>query len=456
MKRRGIIVVAVLFAALVALFTLDLRHTSNDSGPKIFFTAEGHGQLLAGAGQAEIHVPYPVVPAGYGPRDRHEVTSAAQPQMARAIALQVGDAKLTLVSVDLLEIDSQLLEDLKPRLPSNAGEVWVCATHTHSGMGNYDPNLLAQIAGTGRFKKEAREALLDAIAHSVGDARESSDGYLFAEQGFTLTGDTNRDGQPELESSGHELLLMPKGPSRIFDLLFVAAHPTTVPRTTTQLDGDYPARLATPHDTHFQIAVFEGALGDQSISVEGAAELVTTTQHTTLAWQVERFAFRRYDVTPESEDTAFPPPEPPRMKPLGRISVATVEVALPPTEIHAGPNSAHRAASNLVDHLAAPHSAQLSVARLGPLTLIAVPGEPTAAAGHALREAVGDKGALVLGLCNGYVGYIETPDRVEKGIGESPRQYYDASLLSRFTSAASLAGQSLGLPTRNQEPGTRN
>jgi len=449
-KRPDIIVVAVLLTALLALFTLDLRHTAADSTPKIFFTAEGHGQLLAGAGQAEIHVPYPVVPAGYGPKDRHEVTSAAQPQMARAIALQVGDAKLTLVSVDLLEIDSQLLEDLKPRLPSDAGEVWVCATHTHSGMGNYDPNLLAQIAGTGRFKKAARDALMDAIAHSVGDARGSMSGYLFAQQGLSLTDDSNRDHQPEVESSGLEVLLMPKGPDQILDLLFVAAHPTTVTRPASQLDGDYPARLATPHDSHFVNAVFEGALGDQSISLAGASELFSSTRSKSLEALVERFVFRFRDLTSaDTEDTGFPPAEPPMMKPPGTLTIAQTKVELASTEIHAGPTWTHRASSNLVDHLAAPHSAQLSVARLGPLTLIAVPGEPTAAAGRALREAVGDKGALILGLCNGYVGYIETPDRVAKGIGEAPRQYYDASLLSRFTSAASLAGHTLGLPARN-------
>ncbi|MBS2032270.1 MAG: hypothetical protein JST54_30500 [Deltaproteobacteria bacterium] len=431
MKRllRALAVLAL--AALLALFTLDLRQTPVDTGPKISFTAEGHGPLLAGAGQAEIHVPYPVVPAGYGPKDRHEVTSAAQPQMARAIALQVGDAKLTLVSVDLLEIDSQLLEDLKPRLPKDAGDVWVCATHTHSGMGNYDPNLLAQIAGTGRFKREAREALLDAIASAVSlsagsraGAKAHVDEYDFLDK---VRDRSASDDPPDavLRALGFQTS------SSAIGLVDLAVHPTTWPRPATMLSADLPALFTRNNQRpgYAWAAFFQGAVGNVAVREPLSPEVATPSLGAT---------GRHREILVDA------------------LATAEVDAPLPSVEIHAGPGSARRAASNLVDHLAAPHWATLSVAHLGSLTLIAVPGEPTAAAGRALREAVGDKDALILGLCNGYVGYIETPDRVEKGIGESPRQYYDSSLLSRFTSAASLAGQSLGLPTRNQEPGTRN
>ena len=433
MKRPDIIVVAVLLTALLALFTLDLRHTAADSTPKIFFTAEGHGQLLAGAGQAEIHVPYPVVPAGYGPKDRHEVTSAAQPQMARAIALQVGDAKLTLVSVDLLEIDSQLLEDLKPRLPSDAGEIWVCATHTHSGMGNYDPNLLAQIAGTGRFKKAAREALMDAIVSSTSSALHSLQlSTAFATAGLgPPTRDRSESADPV--DSHYFQITFAGADLPIAQLWNFAAHPTLVPRPATQLSSDFPG--AFPARGPIVEAFFQSAVGNVSIRerVEPAAVAEWLDADASQPWPVRKMPVTT--ITTPATTTS--------------LAVAVARDATGQTEIHAGPGFTRRASSNLVDRIAAPHSAQLSVARLGPLTLIAVPGEPTAAAGRALREAVGDKDALILGLCNGYVGYIETPDRVAKGIGEAPRQYYDASLLSRFTSAASLAGHTLGLPTRN-------
>src|SRR5207302_2116529 len=135
--------------------------------------------------------------------------------------------------------------------------------------------------------------------------------------------------------------------------------------------------------------VFQGAGGDQTLTDRAA--LVATLQ-----------APRAVEDPKVPCDAGPAPGE--------GLSLAAIAMALPGTEVHAGAGYTHRGASNLVDFLAAPTEATLSVARLGALTLIAVPGEPTSAAGRELRKAVGDPDALILGLCNGYVGYIETPD----------------------------------------------
>jgi len=399
--RRALQIAGLVFAlALAALFTLDLRHAPSAPGPTAVSWLVSRGRFLAGSGQAEIHVPYPVVPAGYGPKDRHDVWSAAQPQMARAISVQVGQVKLTLVSVDLLEIDSRLMADLAPRLPRSADHVWVCATHTHSGMGNYDPNPLAQLAGTGRFKKAARDALLAAIRQAVTQSRASLRPATLSVGSLDLSAllrDRSRGGDPPGGAATRLAFATADGG---FDAVIWGAHPTKVPRPAHALDADFPAALRPA-------LFFQGAGGNAS-----------------LRGPLDRRALDSLEHLPTAPVDA------------GALTLASGRVGLPPVQIHSGPRFTRRAAANLVGRLAAPRTAPLDVARLGPLTLIAVPGEPTAAAGRALQKAAGDPNAIVMGLCNGYVGYIETPDRVKQGIGESKRQYFDSSLLARFTRIA--------------------
>ena len=60
--------------------------------------------------------------------------------------------------------------------------------------------------------------------------------------------------------------------------------------------------------------------------------------------------------------------------------------------------------------------------QLGSLTLLGVPGEPVGELGLAARPAV------LIGLADGYFGYVETPERWEAGLGESSKTYFGPSL----------------------------
>jgi hypothetical protein len=60
--------------------------------------------------------------------------------------------------------------------------------------------------------------------------------------------------------------------------------------------------------------------------------------------------------------------------------------------------------------------------RIGPVALLGVPGEPVGELGIAARPAV------LVGLAGGYLGYVETPERWEAGLGESGKTYFGPSL----------------------------
>jgi hypothetical protein len=76
--------------------------------------------------------------------------------------------------------------------------------------------------------------------------------------------------------------------------------------------------------------------------------------------------------------------------------------------------------------------------------MLGVPAETTAASGVLLERAAG--GARVVSLVNGYLGYVEPPDRVERAAGESRRQLFGPGLLEslRFGTEAARAALRAG------------
>jgi neutral ceramidase len=102
------------------------------------------------------------------------------------------------------------------------------------------------------------------------------------------------------------------------------------------------------------------------------------------------------------------------------LAVARATVDLP------GPDASRivpRLVRPLTDNVfcaASPATADVSLLRLGPLVLLGVPGEPTAAAARVLEAAAG--AGRVVSLVNGYLGYAETPAHLATGEGEAERQ----------------------------------
>jgi hypothetical protein len=87
-----------------------------------------------------------------------------------------------------------------------------------------------------------------------------------------------------------------------------------------------------------------------------------------------------------------------------------------------------RGASNLLALFADPDVALTRIAVAG-LELAGVPGEPV---GSLARD-----GVQMVGLADGYLGYVEEPGRAARGEGESARTYYGPGLAS----ALGLAGE---------------
>jgi hypothetical protein len=95
-------------------------------------------------------------------------------------------------------------------------------------------------------------------------------------------------------------------------------------------------------------------------------------------------------------------------------------VALPPPHASAAvPWLVRRAATNLLALADEPVVAQVQLDLPG-LRLLGVPGEPVG--------SLAQTGEALVGLADGYVGYVEEPAALASGAGEAGRCYYGADL----------------------------
>ncbi|HET9451947.1 MAG TPA: hypothetical protein VFO83_13745, partial [Aggregicoccus sp.] len=151
-----------------ALASLDWCGPWAHRPPQVVARAQGQGALQAGAARAPLQPPLPV-PAGAGyPPPLPEVNESALPLQARALVLQAGGARVGLVSLDLVSAPASLVEGVRARVAGLGLQgVLVVATHTHASFGGYDPRLVAQVAGMGRFREQLLEVAVAAAAQAL-------------------------------------------------------------------------------------------------------------------------------------------------------------------------------------------------------------------------------------------------------------------------------------------------
>lgn len=373
--------------------------------------------IEAGAAAVRIGPPLPVVRAGYG-SPRAIATTERDPLHARALVLRAGDRSLAFVLVDLVLVPDALSRRLEARLADlKVDAILLVATHTHSSVGGFDARLLAQTVGTGRYRADVAEAILGACERAVREARSrlvpvhqrSFRGRIEGWAGNRSTPDAPIDDALDVHVFESE------AGARIATVAIVAAHPTLESRTTPVLSADYPGAAMRRLEEAGGIAlVLQGAEGDAAVpgkgveAIESAGAAVST--HVTQALAHAR------------------PVDP-------AMGFARVEVRLPHAEVQAmRPFLLRRPLSNLVRVLA-PDTANVEAIRIGDAVLLAVPGEPTALAARELSQ---DRGR-VLALADGYVGYVDTADRVRAGHGEARRAWFGPDLIEALRAGLQVA-----------------
>ncbi len=95
-----------------------------------------------------------------------------------------------------------------------------------------------------------------------------------------------------------------------------------------------------------------------------------------------------------------------------------------------------QAASNLAATFL-PAQARVSALRFGPVVLLFTPGEVMSAPAARWRE-MGGAGAEVVSLADGYLGYLDSPERVAGAEAHPERFYYGPALTPTLEHGLSL------------------
>jgi hypothetical protein len=416
-SKAGRAVAVALLAALAALGVASLpwRDEPALDPPRVLAVARAAGELSAGAAEVRFTLPQGV-PIGGFTRLSYASEPPAGPVGVRALVVSSPGCKVAVAAAELLLVPEELEAAVAARVEKlGLSGLLLAATHTHAGPGGYWDHALGERIATGPYDPKVHDAIADAIAEAIVRAS----GALGPARVAVARGsadDLARSRSGGLEEAPVTALRFerPDG-APVAEVAVFAAHPTLLGKGNRSISGDWAGHFLA-RGTHGPRLLLQGAIGDQSAAGPAAAR--PEPYGAAVSDRVDALAY------------GTPDPAPP-------LAFAAAELALPLPEPAAAPALLRRAARNLAAG-AFPRSARVEALRIGPALLVSVPGEPVARVAHRWREAL-PEGAAVVSLGGGYVGYVETPEQMAAGRGETVRTYYGAGLADRLGEAVRAA-----------------
>jgi hypothetical protein len=416
---------AVILVALALLFAgagaVRWRPGRRSEPPRLTKEAHGAGPLRAGAAEIPLVLPKHAPVAGF-PRLVWPDRGTRDPLAVRALVLSEPGCSIALVSAELLLIPGKLGRAVERRVKDlDLDLVLVGATHTHAGPGGYWDETVGERLATGPYDPELFEAYVGAMAAAIRVAAKAQvPAYLSVARDRWPAYARNRAGSRE-PVDGHivQLRLRDQAGGDLSEVIVFPAHSAILDLQNRKLSGDWPGFLMRAG--RGVRLFFQGALGDQSPHLPGDAPIPTP------------------DVYARALDRHLGSLEPSPGDPWPPLSVASADALLPEVEPGATPPFLRRMATNLLYHLL-PARGRVSALRLGPVLLLAVPGEPVAEIGYRWRKAIGPD-AEVVSLMGDYLGYIETSEHIAEELGETPRTYYGPELADRLQVALEAAAE---------------
>lgn len=382
--------------------------------------------VLVGWATTEITPALPCRMAGYSAR-KGSASIVHDPLYAHALALGTPELPFVAIVCDLIAVDEMMVDETRRCLTTRHPQatVWLGATHTHSGPDIGPPLAFSPEPPDPALKQRiiagAVEAAAEAIARMHPVAVKRVSGPL---NGIA----TNRDHPERGADLSLDLLCFydvsgQAQPSAIFGSF--PCHPTIMGADNLAISADLPGafrrQLGALLGGSPWIALATGAAGDIStrhtrrgqgfdelerlggLMAQQAYSLLSRTRPLALASpEVRSAVVSLARAAPFSQETlaAYAQSIQTRMEAelrSGHVAHArTLETALQGIQAADRPSQASEERT---------HDVTVSVARLGELALVAVPGELYNQLGIAIKQT-GERFVMLLGYTNGYEGYF--------------------------------------------------
>jgi len=434
--KKLLAALAVLLAlALLAFGVGSIRwHPSRRAAPpRLEEVARGTGPLLAGAAVIWLAPPPPVPVAGF-PRLHWMEEGRRDPVAVRALVLQEHGCTVALVSVEILLVPGKLEQAVERAVRDlKLDHLVLAATHTHAGPGGYWQLALGERLATGPYSAAVFDHLVQRTAEAVRKAAGALEpAYLSVGRGAATDLVRNRGGG-EVDGRLVSARLVALTGKPVAEVVLYASHATLLGGQNRLVSGDWPGALMRSKAQ--PVLMFQGAVGDQTPRMPPGRRANPEVYAQALRERIDGLAYGVADPWPE-------------------LAVATTTAVLPAPIPGASPPLFRRLAANIFYALV-PDRARVAAIRLGPLTLIAVPGEPVAAVGKRWRETAG-AGSEILALAGDYLGYVETSERMAEAAGETVHTQYGPELADWLTPAVKLSAEAVrGVEVDAQTSGAR-
>ena len=346
--------------------------------------------MKAGHGSAAIPVPDGSPMGGYVDRSSGSA-GVADPLAAHVVTVFDGARRVAFVVLDVVCVNVDLASAVERELAGlGIDDVWVCATHTHSGPET------GCVPGGAATPPPWTEVIVAASRRAAGDALA---GETVSAIGASVMPVADVG---SVRSKASAALPVPvdvvafRGVQDELTGLFVVlpVHPTVLPASSTVVSADLAGAVRRALERRFGVwvVVATGAAGD--ISTRGVRRAADVDECSRLGEVVARQV-----VLPSAWSS-------------GTVHTARADTIVLPRE-SGPPISANgstpqaetlRQAVRLRDHLPWPDrplEATVRAAQLGPVGLVGLPGEPFLD----LRRRVN---GILIGYVGGYLGYLPT------------------------------------------------
>ncbi len=394
--------------------------------------------LLAGLSASDV-TPRPGVPlGGYGAKDRRLIpfdfkakhrfatffkpaTGTHDPIRAKALVLKRGARQLLFLSLDLVGVTEDFRDEILPRIQPLGFEpdgVFFSATHTHSGPGTLSRTWLWEWLVMDLHQPKIRARFVDGIVATIEAALRAAEpaelfAYSFEAEGLQRN---RRVAGGPVDRTANVLLVAPRGrPGWLGGLVNLAVHGTALHEDNLLFSADVPGGIERALEARlWEVGGAPGATAPTVLFINGAEGDVSPSHH----------GFAGIDqIGAEFAEQAFAAlPSARLVDPHWRVRTETLSLGEATFHLRgcAPDKYRDRIARKLRIGLGPklPSAARLSVLRLGDMTLLTWPGEPTTALGLALKEAAsapGTRQTWVLGLTDGHMGYFTTPEEFAAG-----------------------------------------
>ena len=419
-------------------------------------------QLMAGAAKTTISPPTDCEMSGFVAR-QGECRGVHDPLWARAVVLSDGEAKLALISVDLIGVDRRVVGTIREIVASTSdvppSSVIVCATHTHSG-----PAILGD-AYLGHPQPEYLAGLAQSVAGAVREASQSMEPVEI----FVGHGECREVGKNRRRKGGSTdpqvTVMRIQGVDRVMALVVnYACHPVVLGPDNLRITADYPYYMVRALEQAYpgaQVMMVNGACGDINVghntadSIKGNANSKRTFEEAErLGRLVAEEAFRASESAGplESSGIAYgvneiclplePLPEPDDLEKQaqqwqqeGRGLKAE---GAPYGEYHQAEvwsEWAQNTASRIRRGEALPSVVtEITVFSIGNLDFVSLPGEFFHEFALQIKRQRNPRMVLVAGYCNDNIGYVATGHCYDEGgyeVEDSYRYYGYPSRLAR-------------------------